>query len=294
MDNVSEINMIFGERPSGFTAIAKGLWNRRFVSQSRNHPAEISATIRNIKPAFSHVRAFDRICRLPDTGFFHPLYPLTYVYPLIVRVLMHKKSGCDIFKSLNVRSWIHQHRKVRTDEPLTFHCRIAERRIVEKGMELDLKGTVSVDNSMVWECCYTFYVRGRFGEPTEVHGDKSLTEIQGPQIRGEWFLKKEDRFRFAGISGDTNGIHYWDRWARMLGFKMSFAQPVLVLGRSHGAMPLTDMDSFVFEQRLKGPVYYNSRVIIKGGSQPNAGDRYDIYCEDNPKPCICCLIRRVS
>jgi hypothetical protein len=290
--NAPEINMFFEKRPSGAAGVAKGLWNRKAVGENRKRPGNIAAIIPDVNPDPSHVRAFNGICRVPDTFFLHPLYPLTHVYPLTVRVLGHKKSGFDIFKSLNVRSRFRQHRKMAVTETLSFSCAIGDRRVVEKGMELDVCGDVTADGRTVWDCCYTFFCRGRFGEPESVPVETGLQEIQDPTVIGEWFLEKGDGFRFAGISGDTNGIHYWDGYARMLGFKKSFAQPVLVVGRSHEAIPLTDMESFSFEQRLKGPVYYNSRVTVKSGGNKTDG-RFDIYCENNPKPCISCEIRRM-
>lgn len=296
MENLPEVNLFFKQRPSGMAGVAKALWNRKYVRKNRKHPKQITAAIRDVPPDPSHVREFNTICRVPDFSHnhLHPLYPLTHVYPLTVRVLSHKKSGFDIFKSLNVRSLIRQHRSIKIDETLTFQCSIHERRIREKGMELDVMGEVLSGGRTAWECCYTFFERGRFGGLSAAPGENGLPDIKDPVVLGEWFLEKGDGFRFARISGDSNGIHYWDSYARMLGFRMSFAQPVLVLGRSNPMIPLTDMDAFTFEQRLKGPVYYNSRVIVKGGSNSDDEGRYDIFCDDNPKPCICCNIRRMS
>lgn len=292
--NTPEINMFFKKRPSGVAGIVKGIWNRKSVYSNRKKPGRVSATIPDVTPCPAHVRAFNRICRIPESGHLHPLYPLTYVYPLTVRVLGHKKSGFDIFKSLNVRSWVHQKRKINVNEALTFHCGIRERRILDKGVEIDVGGEIVAEGQRVWECCYTFFWRGRFGTPSEQRPENSLPDIEKPEVWGEWFLEKGGGFRFARISGDTNGIHYWDSYARMLGFKGAFAQPVLVLGRSHDSIPLTHLEAFSLEQRLKGPVYYNSRVIIKGDFPLSGDGRFDIYCEDNPRPCICCQIRKNS
>lgn len=287
-----EINMIFTKRPSGAVGVAKGLWNRKSVGQYRKRPWEISAFLRNVCPAPSHIRAFNTLCGVPESDYLHPLYPLTHVYPLTVRILSHRKSGFDIFKSLNLRSTIHQMRKIAVHERLCIRCSIRERRVVAKGMELDVETTMTADEQPVWSSVFTFFCRGRFGEPIGIEPEDRLRPLPEIHDTCEWLLKRGQGFRFARVSGDTNGIHYSNVYARMFGFKGAFAQPVLVIARTLQAMGMTDLRGFILEQRLKGPVYYNNRIIVKNDVGDIHDGRFDIFCGENPRPCIQCGIER--
>lgn len=290
--NLPEINMIFTKRPSGFSGVLKGLWNRGSVKKNliKGGMRHISASIAHTRPSLAHIGLFNEICKVKETQWLHPLYPVTYVYPLVVRILGHKKSSFDIFKSLNIRSWIRQRRKIGVHETMSVHCSIKDKRIVKNGIEIDIGGEITITGHIVWECCYTFFYRGRFGEPSAQVKVESVPDISDSKVICEWFLEKGLGFKFAKLSGDTNGIHYWDSYARMLGFKASFAQPLLVLTRTFETLPVQNMDSFIMEQRLKGPVYYNNRICVKGDFSKSHEGRFDIYCGENPKPCICCRI----
>lgn len=293
--NMPEINMIFTKRPSGIGGVVTGLWNRRNVKKNarrknKGRIRKISASINNIRPALAHIRAFNEICNVENTQWLHPLYPVTYVYPLVVRVLGHKKSSFDIFKSLNIRSWIKQIRKIGIHETMNVLCSIKDLRTVAKGIEIDVGAEIIIDGLTAWECCYTFFCRGRSGEPSEQAPENKFRDISEAGVTREWYLEQGIGFRFAKISGDSNGIHYWDTYARMLGFRSAFAQPLVVVARSLETLQLRGMESLKIEQQLKGPVYYNNRIFVKGDFPSSDDGRFDIYCGENPKPCICCRI----
>lgn len=44
---------------------------------------------------------------------------------------------------------------------------------------------------------------------------------------------------------------------------------------------------------FKGPTYYDSDVVVKGAFQERCL-RFDPYCGDNPRPCICGNIAAVK
>jgi len=163
-------------------------------------------------------------------------------------------------------------------------------RIVPKGFEMDVRSVVQANQETVWESVHTFYYRGNFGaaepQPSE------LAAPQEPQLLGSWYLPNGVGFRFAGISGDSNGIHYSKWYARIMGFDRALAQPILVLTRSLSCLELADRGSFQLDAFLKGPVYYKSNVYLRGTAGGGA-TRFDVYCEDNPRPSLCCQITEV-
>jgi hypothetical protein len=153
-------------------------------------------------------------------------------------------------------------------------------------LEIDISSIVRSAGETRWEGVLTFYYRGQFGEPDESYQPPDFSPIVDGDRIGEWFLSSEVGFRFAGISGDWNGIHYSKRYARMLGFERDFAQPLLVLAKA--ADYLIDINSdkpVALDVLLKGQLYYDRNVTLKGIANED-GPRFELYSEGNRRPSI--------
>ncbi len=285
----NEIVLRFHERPNALVNLALalgGIFNRYKIG---NPVPKIKAVWENVKIDPCHAKNFEEICGLlPHTEFFHPLYPVTLIFPFIIRILGHKKAPLSVFRTLNTKLQVTSHRRIGVHEPLTIICETGSLRIVPRGLEMDLSSMVQTGHETLWESLHTFYYRGKFGEANASDlNPMELSPIPEAKILASWYLPDGIGFRFGRISGDTNGIHYSRFYAKRFGFKRDFAQPTLVLTRSLNCFPDLDMSKFRLVALLKGPVFYRSNVHLKGAFSEE-GIRFDIYCEDNPRPSVCC------
>ncbi len=248
---------------------------------------KIRAVWEDVKIDPDHLKDFGEVCGLPPhSEFFYPLYPLTLIYPLVLRVLGHKKAPLSVFRMLNTRLQVTSYRRIGVHEPLRVVSETGSPRNVPKGLELDFASAVQADGETVWESLHTFYYRGKFGEGDSSHSDQpELPPISDPKTLASWYLQDGIGFRFARISGDANGIHYSSLYARLHGFRRDFAQPLLILSKSLSCFSDFDSSRFRLLALFKGPVYYKSNISLKGVSN-GEGIRFDIYCEDNPKPSL--------
>ena len=250
-----------------------------------------------IDPA--HLNAYGEICGLPfsskflfgvplERQFVYPLYPLTLVFPLLMRVLGHKKAPLTVFRTLNTKLEVIAHRRIGVHEPLRITSETGSLRVVPKGLEYDVHSIVQSDNETVWESIHTFYYRGNFGKTENTGANQTaISTISDPELLSSWYLGDGIGFRFGLISGDTNGIHYSSRYARLFGFERDFAQPILVLTKCLDSLLTGDPPAFHLTAFMKGPVYYQSNAYLKGTVGEDR-KRFDVYCEDNPKPSLCC------
>jgi len=254
---------------------------------------KIRAVWENVEIDPDHLKDFGEVCGLPPHGeFLYPLYPLTLIYPLVLRVLGHKKAPLSVFRMLNTRLQVTSHRRIGVHEPLRVVSETGPLRIVPKGLELELTSTVQADHETVWESLHTFHYRGRFGEGHPSSLDRpELPSLSEPKTLASWYLPDGIGFRFARISEDANGIHYSSSYARLHGFRRDFAQPLLILSKSLSCFSDFDPSGFRLVALFKGPVYYKSKVSLKGVSS-GEGIRFDIYCEDNPRPSLSCQLSR--
>ena len=83
-----------------------------------------------------------------------------------------------------------------------------------------------------------------------------------------WTMPPNGHLRFARLTGDYNGIHWQNWYARLMGFKTSLYHPQHVVGQSLALLaapagPVQRLDTW-----LKGPVYHNSSVTLGSDAGP--------------------------
>ena len=307
---MENINMTFNENPSATYTLWKAFRSRK----NSYFPGVEYPVIHSLRPGFiinkAHLKAFYEICDINhQSEYLHVLYPFTLVYPYIMRVLCSKEMPVSMFKVLNTRNSITMYRRIRPDERLDIDCHNCAPRIVPKGLEIDVKSVVSSGGESVWENITTYFYPGKFGTADASYSAPILDSIDDAPIIKEWYFPAKDRFRFARISGDSNGIHYGSFYARMMGFKRDFAQPIRVIAKCVSSLPprtsgikgwLEEVVAYCFEPLpaaettgpmrldfyLKGPVYYESTLTLKN-IRTKSGNRFDLYCSGNDKPVIC-------
>jgi len=182
---------------------------------------------------------------------------------------------------------IIRHRPIGRHEACDVYCKLAGHRLVEKGLEVDIHSTVQISGEVAWECMITFYYRGKFGAPETTSQPPQLENIPDAPEIARWFLPTGIGLAFARLSGDGNPLHYWKFYAKLFGFSRDFAQPLLVLAGTLARLEEKHPQNNVkLDIAFKGPLYYGNDVILK--SMENAhSERFDIYSEGNPRPCIC-------
>lgn len=229
---------------------------------------------------------FNRFCGINNSDTLSVIYPSTMIYPLIQRILAQRAAPLSLFTVLNSRMQVTQHRWIGADETLDIFCEIAGHRLREKGLEMDILSTVKIAGVPVWENIQTFYYRGKFGEADPTYIPPQFDTLPATADKASWFLPEDTGHSFARISGDGNPIHYWRAYARLLGFKRDFAQPLMVLGSSLGRLlDDNDKNAVMLDIALKAPVYYESNIILKS-ALVNDVKRFDIYCAEGTLPCI--------
>jgi hypothetical protein len=283
---MEEITRIFSETPSALYTLWKAFRSRKNLYS----PGEEYPVIHASRPGFmineTHMKDFHEICDISRFDFLHILYPFTLVYPYILRVLCAKEMPVSMFKVLNTRNSIIMHRRIRPDERLDIDCFNSAPRIVPKGLEIDMKSVISSDGENIWENIAAYFCPGNFGPPDASYSTPRLDPITDAPVIKEWYLPAKDRFRFARVSGDSNGIHYGSFYARMMGFKRDFAQPIRVVAKCVSSLPNVEWAGQArLDFYLKGPVYYESALILKNIRTEN-GNRFDLYCSGNDKPVI--------
>lgn len=229
----------------------------------------LSARWRGHRVDAGQLAAFSRITGLPEGPTLPLLYPHTIGFRLSMAVLTHPRAPAPIWRVLQIRSSLLEHRPIASDAVLDFEARATAARVLEKGLELDLRTTVHVRGELAWESLVTFYARGRFGPPGAPSPLSRAPDLAGAPLADEWTMRDDAHWRFGALTGDYNGIHAWDWYARHFGFSRALYHPPRVLGQCLARLSDPPAPRRL-DAWLKGPVPHGAAVRLHARSDGGA------------------------
>lgn len=204
-------------------------------------------------------------------------------FRLQLALLTFREFPLPLWRMLQVRNRLVQHRALPRSARVDYELRLSALRIVEKGLEADLHMTVSESGMLAWESVNTFYARGAFG-PATARTPEAIDEAQGPPI-AEWSMPTGGAFRFARLTGDYNGLHFSDAYARRFGFARAFLHPQRVLGGCLARLAQPATERRALEAWIRGPVPYGAQASLRASSE-QARCRFALRSEIDPRAAI--------
>ncbi|MBK6631111.1 MAG: hypothetical protein IPG33_08660 [Betaproteobacteria bacterium] len=158
-----DIRLEFRRRPSALAFMARVV--RTSPGVRRGSVPAIGARWRHsVDPG--ELARFLALSGLPGEQTLPLLYPHTIGFPLHMAILTQPAFPLPIWRMLQVRNRILQHRPLAQDATLDIAVEVAGHRVLDKGAEFDLRTSVRDGSGLAWESVNTFYARGRYGAPT--------------------------------------------------------------------------------------------------------------------------------
>ena len=223
-----------------------------------------------------------RLSGLPAGEPLSILYPHTVSFPMLMAVLSHPAFPLPIWKVLQVRNRLTLHEPIALDAVLDFTVRTGERRLLEKGVEMDLHVSAEAGGRIVWEGVNTFYARGRFGAVDAVAN--ATPSVAGTPAT-EWRMPAHGCWRYGRLSGDVNPLHMNNWYARRAGYAGAFAHPQRVIGQCLGHLGAAHHAPMQLETWIKGPVFYGARVSLRSEPRP-AEQLFALHVDGDARPAI--------
>lgn len=211
------------------------------------------------------------------------LWPHVAGFALHMALITQRDYPLPIWGALQVRNRLVRHR--RMDSGMAFDVRTAvqDQRTVDKGIEVDVRTTWQRAGDLHWESEVTYFYRGRFGEPAARPPASPSLERAEPVAR--FALPRGERWRFARLTGDYNGIHQWDWYARRLGFRGAFLHPQRAAGQCLEHLGERDAERQMLELWLKGPAYYGKEAVLIAAHEGPSVD-FGLRVGTEPRPAI--------
>ncbi len=229
--------------------------------------------------------AFFDLSGLPTGESLSILYPHTVSFPMLMAVLSHPAFPLPIWNVLQVRNRLTQHEAIAPDAVLDFTVRTGGRRVLEKGVEMDLHVSAETGGRIVWEAVNTFYARGRYGTAGAAQAEPGASPGVAGTTATEWHMPEHGRWRFGRLSGDINPLHMSNWYARRLGYARAFTHPQRAIGQCLGHLGAAHHAPMQLETWIKGPVFYGARVSLRSEPRP-AEHLFALHVDDDARPAI--------
>jgi acyl dehydratase len=282
----SGLELEFDRRPSVAAYMLRALAPSPGLERAGGFPPA-GARWRGQRVDRRHLAEFLRLTGLPAGGPLPLLYPHVSGFPLLMAILTLRAWPLPIWRSLAVRTHLLQHRPIPEDAVLDLEARTAGQRILEKGAEVDLHTEVRQEGELSWESLVTFYYRGRLGLPGEPSPMARAPQAAGAET-ATWRADAGGGWRFGGLNGDCNPLHWGTWYARRRGFRRAFHHPPMVLGqclarlRWPGPAPARRLDAW-----LRGPVYHGSQLRLSSAAEPDGdGVTFALRVDEEPRPAL--------
>jgi len=245
----------------------------------RGEPPSLAARWRGLAVGGAPLDDFFALTGLEGHPLWTLLYPQAAGFRLLMTLVTDTRFPFPIFGALQVRNRLRLHGRIERGDALDLEARVAGTRALDKGTEIDLHCAARGGDALVWECTTTFYYRGRHGAR-----DRALPPAS-PEVSGEvvdrWVPDVRGRLRCARLTGDYNGVHLADAYARLLGFRQAFHHPHRMLGQCLARLPRAARAPVVLDAWLKGPVYYGAEVALRA-----SGETLALFVAGDERPAL--------
>jgi hypothetical protein len=209
-----------------------------------------------------HFAAFERATGLSRADGVSILYPHVLGFRLQMATLTHRAFPLPIWNALQIRNRLVRHRFIDPEGTYDLETRVAGHRLTEKGVEFDLETRLSNESQPYWESLVTYLYRGRFQGERSAELASTAPDFSAASVINRFRMPAGGGWRFGRLTGDYNGIHHWNWYARRLGLPGAFLHPQRAVGMCLARLPSPRSAAQSLQLWIKGPVFYAANVVL--------------------------------
>jgi hypothetical protein len=238
---------------------------RRTVGSSLD---DTSLAVSGVAVDPAHLAGYDRVCGFRLSATLPATYPHVLAFPLAMSLMARPSFPFPLLGLVHIANRIEQRRALTSDDVLDFVVRAEALRPHERGRQVDVVATVTVDGEAVW-----------VGRSTYLHkssGDSISADRSSP-VRGDTdelpppsALIRVDRrvaADYAAASGDRNPIHTSRLLARAFGFPRTVAHGMWSKARCLAALEGRLPDAYAVDVAFKLPILLPATVALRTANQ---------------------------
>ncbi len=264
------ISLQMDELPGMLGLLGRGAICRKPAQSTPAFP-DIEARVAEVRADPRKVAQYSQVCGFGQSSDSLPItYPHILAFRLHMEMLLQRDFPLAPMGLVHLRNDIVQHRPIATNEAMEIHCCLAGHRLVDKGVEFDLRSDVRVGGELVWEDLSVYMARLPGRGQSSTSRPKAIPQSYEQQL--DWKLPANLGRRYAAASGDFNPIHLYAPTAKLLGFKRQIAHGMWSKARCAAALqPKLGSDACHIAVEFKTPVYLPSTVKLHFSASTDDG-----------------------
>lgn len=278
-----EIELEYRRRPSALRYMALALWPSPGLRAGAALP-RMRARWTNLRAAARELDDIEALTGVAGGDALPFLVPHVLGFRLQMALLTHPSFPVPIWRTLQVRNRLCSHRPIGRSARFELEVDVVAHRILDKGVEFDLRCRAIESGTPAWEGITTFYARGRYGEATASPQPALAPPGGSAEVVDHWRADVHGALRFGALTGDYNGIHLSNHYARRFGFPGAFLHPQRALGACLARLPGGTRPR-TLEAALRGPVPYAADVTLRA-EQVAGATAFSLSVGEDARPAI--------
>ena len=227
------------------------------------------------------LQRYNRVCGYDLPDMVLATYPQVLAFPLLMNMLASREFPLPVLGLVHTKNSIQYLKPISVADVLDIVVRVAQQRLVEKGLEFDVEIEVFVRDELVWRASMSMLSRCKTDVP------KSAKPAQDEPIAkniSQWRLGSGLGRQYGWASGDLNPIHLSALTAKLFGFKRAIAH-----GMWSKAKSLAELSSqlppcpYEVTVKFKTPIFLPNTIRFAHCCDEELL-RFDLWNRDGSKP----------
>jgi acyl dehydratase len=242
---------------------------------------DTTVVLRDVGVDREHLARYDAVCGYRLADRLPPTYPHILAFPLAMHLMSSADFPLPLAGIVHLANRIEVLRPVDAAERLDLTVRAADLRAHERGRQVDIVATASVDGTQVWCGVSTYLHREKPAGPRTPPDERIRAHRPAPGA--VWRIGRGAGPRYAAVSGDHNPIHTSRIAARVFGFPRTIAHGMWTKARCLAALEGRLPDRYTVDVAFKLPVLLPSTVDFAAVPQGD-GWAVSLYGHGSDRP----------
>jgi acyl dehydratase len=259
---------------------------RRAVLRRPGGPAASSLAVAGVTVDPAHLAEYDRVCGFRLSTALPATFPHVLAFPLAMALMTGPAFPFPLLGLVHIANRIELRRPLTMHDTLSFRVQAEAARPHERGEQIDVVATATVEGAEVWVDRST-YLHRTAGRPATARagGDgRDGGDLDGDaELPPPSALIRVDRrvgADYAAVSGDRNPIHTNRLLARAFGFPRTIAHGMWTKARCLAALEGRLPDAYTVDVAFKLPIALPATVALR-----TSGDwRFSLHDAKSAKP----------
>ncbi|MEV6928777.1 MaoC/PaaZ C-terminal domain-containing protein [Dactylosporangium sp. NPDC051485] len=230
----------------------------------------------------AHLAEYDRVCGFRLSDELPATYPHVLAFPLAMALMTANDFPFAILGLVHVANRVEVRRPLLAGETFSLEVRAEHLRPHDRGTQLDVVATATVDGEEVWLDRSTYLRKSGKSGKSEKPGRSEQREEPGQIV---WRVPRSTGTEYAAVSADRNPIHTSRILARAFGFRSTIAHGMWTKARCLAALEGRLPDAYAAEVAFKLPVLLPATVAFRARQGAGGkGWRFDVHDRRTGKP----------